>query len=371
MRRTTSSIERLGLLGTALDAIELGERVERARRSRACSPLRLRTRQRFLEVAARDRELALPDGRHAQRLQHARDAACVAQLARDREALLEPRARLAVAPHHVEQLAGMEERRACAAASRASHAGMIERLLHDAVAQLEQPAVDPVEACIALARRRPACAAPRRRRSPGVRRQHVLALVVEASRAMRPAAGRPGRGCALLGEREVVVDMALARRVTVAPDSAKPLVRVLAHRSRAGGSGRFPSSSVTSDFSTSRARSSTHVAFRCRGPCAHGFGGLERPAARRRSKAGGRAARSSSGSKSWLQSISARRVRWRGGSRRIARGRGAGSGPACAPAISSTGNARTRAAASSIASGMPSRRSQISTTAGSGALRDA
>ena len=83
---------------------------------------------------------------------------------------------------------------------------------------------------------------------------------------------------------------------------------------------------------------------------------------RRRPPGGANSARSGAVSRAWLQSTAARSVWWRSSAVRCRRS-GAGSGRPGGPGAAPTGSTRTRAAASSSASGRPSSRAQIRATA--------
>ncbi len=188
------------------------------------------------------------------------------------------------------------------------------------------------------------------------RGQDVLALVGQQREPRQLAGGRDVR------QRLVRAPRRSARRAGPGPRPARPARRDARCRtrgsSRASGSRRPSSTGCSSDLSMSEAsRSGTSSTDGVTD------GGRARlgDAGREDRQLLGQAALVRSVSRSQLHSTTARSVRWRGSAVRLppvsSRNRSDSR-----PAISSSGRVRSRAAASSMASGRPSRRRTISMT---------
>ena len=132
---------------------------------------------RFFGGTLRRGRVAFAEVGHAQGLQYHGDAALIAQLARDRQALLEVLARFAIAAHEEAKLPRVEQ---AAAAGEAAFlgAGAAEGLDGETIAEPQQAAVEPVRSQH-VRELQSRLGAATRVLAPGVHRQEVLTLDIE------------------------------------------------------------------------------------------------------------------------------------------------------------------------------------------------
>ncbi len=218
-------IERFRPIEIALDAQQLRELVA-GRRDLALLAAALGELQCLLEVAARIRQVAQAQVRHADRLQRHRDGALVAKLACDGQALFEVAQRGSVAAHEDAELTGVKQTAAARGIARLG-AGAHERVDRQAVAEVEQPAIGPIRSQhvreLEAERRAIACAV-----APGIGCEQVLALGIEAGEPFRLLGAtqfRPRR----FGEADIKREVPGAYPGLVA-GFLQAFLRVMAHR---------------------------------------------------------------------------------------------------------------------------------------------